>query len=259
MDAATCCRLLDLPAEMRLLIYSYVVPDIPLSVPRAQYQGLVYTCKQTRNELEPEIFQAMRSVFTKITQEICERFDDDITFSTFHSFRELENIQIKARLSWRIKERHALNYRDFHPIRKLLDFHFDAVTIYIKCKPGPDNGYYAKPPCAWFMDWIVKPFFKRPERVAIKLKSLVVDHTEELTCSHARVIRVSRISASRILNSKIWDIKHYKNDDGQEVAFRLMRCSDSTTPDEQIPFEGHESDRHPTLIHGRSLLRRQPL
>jgi hypothetical protein len=56
---------LRLPAEIRLRIYTYVVPDIALRVPFADYSGLLYSCKQIYQELEAELVKPLPAFFEK--------------------------------------------------------------------------------------------------------------------------------------------------------------------------------------------------
>ncbi|KAF2865528.1 hypothetical protein BDV95DRAFT_612672 [Massariosphaeria phaeospora] len=44
--------LLDLPAELRLQIYSFIAPGILLATPPSNYVGLFLSCKQIHQELE---------------------------------------------------------------------------------------------------------------------------------------------------------------------------------------------------------------
>jgi hypothetical protein len=49
--------LLSLPAELRLAIYDFAIPDIPLHHHRSRYVGLVNTCRLMRTEAEPIILK----------------------------------------------------------------------------------------------------------------------------------------------------------------------------------------------------------
>jgi hypothetical protein len=62
------CPLLNLLTELRLQIYSYVVPKVPRSQVRTMYSGLVLSCKTIRDEIEPTILRIMYNVLAGIAQ-----------------------------------------------------------------------------------------------------------------------------------------------------------------------------------------------
>jgi hypothetical protein len=62
--------LLNLPAELRLHIYSYLVPNQPLSISSDQFTRLLYSCKAIQHELEPEIRKRIASDINSIVEAI---------------------------------------------------------------------------------------------------------------------------------------------------------------------------------------------
>lgn len=80
MDNVDPCCLLMLPAELRLHIHSYVIPDPPLSEPLAQYSGLLHSCKQVRAEMEPEIKKRVNQMLANILEELVAKYHNEITF-----------------------------------------------------------------------------------------------------------------------------------------------------------------------------------
>jgi hypothetical protein len=72
--------LLSLPVELRLHIYSYVVPKTPLEMPLNTYSGLLYSCKAIRDELEPDICKKMAAHVDGIASSI-QKGGDSITYT----------------------------------------------------------------------------------------------------------------------------------------------------------------------------------
>lgn len=90
-------HLLTLPTELRLRIYNYAIPTVPLSEPRSQYIGLLYTSKQIRSEVLPELLAAMRcALHNHFNDSNSKRgYITSITFDDFHTLYELENLTIR--------------------------------------------------------------------------------------------------------------------------------------------------------------------
>ena len=91
-------HMLMLPTELRLRIYNHVIPTVPLSEPRSQYIGLLYTSKQTQLEVEPEILAAMRKALVALCNNSRKGFITNITLDEFHNLHELENLTIHVHL-----------------------------------------------------------------------------------------------------------------------------------------------------------------
>jgi hypothetical protein len=83
--------LLDLPAELRLHIYDYYVPDNPLKVPPGEFSGLLYSCRHMRSELEPFNCEAIAQSIQDIAKDIRDKGDDIIYTPpiTFHGWFNL--------------------------------------------------------------------------------------------------------------------------------------------------------------------------
>jgi hypothetical protein len=122
--------LLELPAELRLRIYNFVVSTIPLSAPPAQYAGLLYSCKFIRQELEPEILKRM-TVFLFDVQDRCrhvhpeDMVDDrlqDLEFNVPQDLPSLYNLRVQ-RPSY-----HKLFTRD-DPFMALMYIYFNTLSI----------------------------------------------------------------------------------------------------------------------------------
>ncbi|KAH7068087.1 hypothetical protein BKA63DRAFT_105968 [Paraphoma chrysanthemicola] len=68
--------LIHMPTEIRLQIYSYVVPDAPLKFPSNVYSGLLYCCKTIKDELEPELCKSIAVCAHEIAKRIREKGDE---------------------------------------------------------------------------------------------------------------------------------------------------------------------------------------
>jgi hypothetical protein len=225
MNHDTSCQLLHLPAELRLHIYSYVVPDIPLSVSRAQYQGLLSCCRQIRSEIEPDILRAMRNMLAKITRDSLEGWNDDITFNAPQNLGELENLQGTAHICWRDLTPGVPVKRHNHPLLGLLGMHFNIVNIQATCKHKNDDEAEITPHCIW-MRWIILPFASSysSRDGLVHLNMLEFSYTDMLTCTQGGWIQpIRRYHAQKIRRARVWDFKQLENEYGEETGIRLKR------------------------------------
>ncbi|CAI6332419.1 unnamed protein product [Periconia digitata] len=85
--------ILDLPPEMRLRIYEYLLAAIPLSTPPSQFTGLLFSCRQIRHELEYLVVTRMRAHFLDIQQR-CAAMDNDIIFAPMTTFNDVYNLKV---------------------------------------------------------------------------------------------------------------------------------------------------------------------
>jgi hypothetical protein len=120
--------ILDLAAELRLEIYDYVIPQVPLSVPRSQYAGLVYACRQMKMEVEPLVVKRMQRILTVIAAEAAEGWDDDLTFSQVDTVSDVKNIAVGGRFNFEPATESRRSRRD-HPLLNLLDMHLDSLRV----------------------------------------------------------------------------------------------------------------------------------
>lgn len=68
------CLLLDLPEEVRCIIYEYLVPDRFLpAAPRADYYGLFYSCQQIRHEMTRESLRKTQGILRRAKQATLEK------------------------------------------------------------------------------------------------------------------------------------------------------------------------------------------
>jgi hypothetical protein len=238
MNDNTPCHFLLLPAELRLQIYNYVIPEVPLRQPRTQYSGLVFSCRQTRAELEPTILKVMRDVLAGIAEACTEIWHHDITFKTFHTLSELENLTVLGGFDWR-RRRPLGEYphrRSDHPLVKLLEMHFHALTIKAACKHDDTeleaHGIYST--------WITEPFIASPTDDAKRrpaVKSFEYDCSAIFTCTRA-LPRDLRLGLKKsIIREHVWELCTRKNEDGHSIAFRFERLPSS--PASAAPPEGY--------------------
>lgn len=75
----TISSFLDLPAELRVQVYAYVV--VPSDAPFSAYHGLYFSCKQVKNELDTEGPRLLHSYISDLN-----RLDSAIQLSTTSAF-----------------------------------------------------------------------------------------------------------------------------------------------------------------------------
>jgi hypothetical protein len=127
--------LIELPVELRLRVYDFVICPKPLSEPRTEYTGLLYSCKLLRRELESEILKRMTAFLFK-KQRQCRKAhpsdrDDvpqDLEFNIPHDLSSLYNLRVE-RSSYQI-----LFGRD-DPFLGLMYMHFNTLTIVRRASP----------------------------------------------------------------------------------------------------------------------------
>ncbi|KAH4929626.1 hypothetical protein HBI79_123000 [Parastagonospora nodorum] len=152
--------LLELPVELRLRIFHYVLPENPLQVQPADFSGLLYSCKTIQEELEPEICKALAQNLHEIASRIIlmntgRHAGHEIIYTpptTFHGWLNLTVYRTTQR-----------NVRDM--LDSLVEFHsfgFNTFTVAFRedsqsCKSARAetspimNGaiYLAKRVCDW--------------------------------------------------------------------------------------------------------------
>ncbi|KAH7080618.1 hypothetical protein BKA63DRAFT_488357 [Paraphoma chrysanthemicola] len=124
---------LNLPAELRLQVYNYAIPGIPLSQPRSHYNGLITACRQTRVEVEALILERMRQTLSGIAEESLGKFRDIILFTIPQTLQELSNLSIEMRVAWRVVGNSWDERWTRHPVLGLLDLRLNLLTIKISC------------------------------------------------------------------------------------------------------------------------------
>lgn len=88
-----------LPAELRILIYEFLLPQNPLSVPRAYYNGLLNACQTTRQELKPQIIERASRCLAKLLQSDAQTAIDFTAPKTLHDVYNLSVRLLQSRLS----------------------------------------------------------------------------------------------------------------------------------------------------------------
>ncbi|KAF1962146.1 hypothetical protein CC80DRAFT_155578 [Byssothecium circinans] len=116
-------HLLSLPPELRLRIYFYLIPNIPLSSPATQFTGLLYSCKYIRSELEPEIIKLMFAFLRSVQDRTSKSSYANITFDTPHKLGDVLNLRVE-----RDSGPGAIYARD-DPFIALLYMHLSSLTI----------------------------------------------------------------------------------------------------------------------------------
>jgi hypothetical protein len=129
--ATTTSPLLALPTELRLLVYDFVIPPIPLSGPPVQYTGLLYSCHLIRHELVPEILKRMTTFLYSVQARCRKVYDGDMLFEEPQSLESLHNLRVVRPMA-DIFTRHD-------PFMALIYMHFNTLTVVtLDPPPSPD-------------------------------------------------------------------------------------------------------------------------
>ncbi|KAF2686692.1 hypothetical protein K458DRAFT_416044 [Lentithecium fluviatile CBS 122367] len=118
--------LIALPAELRLRVYDFVIPPIPLSAPPS---GLLSSCNFIRQELEHEILKRM-AAFLLDVQARCRRVHaEDMDFSIPQNLGDLFNFHVS-------RPNNKYSFTRIDPFMALMYMHFN--TLYITATSPPD-------------------------------------------------------------------------------------------------------------------------
>ncbi|KAF2250895.1 hypothetical protein BU26DRAFT_517680 [Trematosphaeria pertusa] len=131
--------LLTLPTELRLHLYDFVVPEVPLSVPASQYTGLLYSCTRIRDELQPEILKHMTAFLLEMQSHLRTILANDFEFTLPQSYSELQTLTVTR--PYRFKP-----FRDTDPFLRLTYLHFKSITLRYRAPPKSSNPDYAGGP-----------------------------------------------------------------------------------------------------------------
>jgi hypothetical protein len=130
----------SLPAELRLHIYDLVLPSIPLSAPRSQYAGLLYSKKLIRHELQSEILKRMEAFLCDIQQRCTSARLPAFHWETPTDLTHLYNLTVFRPADEMYFNRRdpfmALMYMNFHTLRikTVPPTPLDAATAEIHAK-----------------------------------------------------------------------------------------------------------------------------
>jgi hypothetical protein len=128
--------LLELPTELRLQIYSYFLPDVPLSVPPNEFTGLLYSCKTILYELEPEICKRLTVAVNAIDELIRASWDGKgIQYTPPTTVRGWRSLDV-----YRTVE--SKHFMPGDPYLLFKDLYFDTFTIVFVSDNWPDPPEY---------------------------------------------------------------------------------------------------------------------
>lgn len=142
------CRLFNLPPELHLYIYSYVVPAVPLAEAGIVYKGLVYSCKQASAEVQLIILKAIGIYYSGITRARHEAYSDQITFRRLHNLVEVEKLELVAHLNRPISAPPLTE----HTLQQIIYLHLQSLSIQTSRDSGP-KGYNYR-----WLPTFIKPF-----------------------------------------------------------------------------------------------------
>jgi len=137
---------IELPAELRLRVYNFVVSAIPLAAPPTQYRGLLYSCRLVRRELEPEILKRMTAFLLDVQSRcrhvhpedmVVDGSPQDLEFNIPRDMPSLYNLRI-YRPSY-----DRLFGRD-DPFMALMYIYFNTLTIISVKQPNRTTHRTAK-------------------------------------------------------------------------------------------------------------------
>ena len=84
---------LNLPVELRLHVYDYVIPERAFKVHSDRYMGLLHTCRKIRNEFEPEMCKALAIRVSRIANSIRDDAND-ILYTSPQTFSGWFNLYV---------------------------------------------------------------------------------------------------------------------------------------------------------------------
>ncbi|PSN66297.1 hypothetical protein BS50DRAFT_669098 [Corynespora cassiicola Philippines] len=146
--------LLALPAELRLNIYSYMVPGRPLDVPPSHWTGLLYTCREIKAEFEPEIIKKSQKFLTSIQERCIKQREEEIRIKMPSNIHELRNLTIERPGIVPRKILKSWNH-NLDPVNELHQMYFDKVTftlyrnVSVSFTPEGSDYYERKIPLKW--------------------------------------------------------------------------------------------------------------
>lgn len=205
MTTVSSRHLLQLPTELRLQIYEYVVPAIPLRAPKNEFLGLAQTCQQLRAEVVPIILRAMRNAFAAITQPGLEHCDYKIVIKPARNLHELYHGEIQMVFNFTSpSERTARSCIMMH---ELLDFAFETCTMKVNCDHFSTDalqGYKI------FLSGCLRLFVTEvpyPIRAVFRPKVITFDCTGVSTYAQGRFYGFPRTYIENIYRQERWSLK----------------------------------------------------
>jgi hypothetical protein len=213
MANGTLCALLRLPTELRLRIYDFIIPEVPLLVHRIVYSGLLYSCKQTRYELERIVLTAMNNELTQITEICLYNFDMEIVFDPPSTLQALENMTVTARSEWQSLDP---TRRTWNPLITLSRMHFESLMIKVVCKHNTSMKRHKTR-----VDILTRPLLTRAEREGVvPIKSLTVDYSAPISCPG----NIQNIMPQTD-NTPDCNVRYDRNEAGNIVASHIERLN----------------------------------
>jgi hypothetical protein len=205
------CALLKLPAELRLRIYEFVIPEVPLFVHQIVYSGLLYACKQTRSEIEPIILKDMATELTRIAGICLYNFDMEFVFDPPSTLRDLENLITTARSDWQSLDP---TRREWNPVITLSRMHFESLVIKVVCKHDiPMKRHKTR------VDILTRPLLTKVGRKGVvQVKSLTVDYSSPISCP-GNIQNIMPLTDS----TPDCDVRYSRNEAGNIVASHIER------------------------------------
>ncbi|KAF2867624.1 hypothetical protein BDV95DRAFT_170962 [Massariosphaeria phaeospora] len=128
--------LLRLPAELRLEVYEYLIPDFKLLrsstgldlkslySPPSDYSGLLYSCKHVQQELTHMLVQRTAILLQSLQKLLREEEHRDVVITIPQSLHQLRNLTV---FTSRGKDLFELSRED--PVYALFYLHCDTLTI----------------------------------------------------------------------------------------------------------------------------------
>ncbi|KAH7408122.1 hypothetical protein DE146DRAFT_362983 [Phaeosphaeria sp. MPI-PUGE-AT-0046c] len=216
-----CNQPLGLPAEIRLQIYDYIIPLVPLSKPRSDYVGLLYTSKQIRSEFEPEILKAMRPALVTFCNTV-RRGTDSITFKEFHTFHELENPVMYVHTDC-VSSSNQLNILAYHRgklMGRVTAYRFNVLTVNVT-----STGRYAAivRRATWWGGFVMRYAFQNERLILPVVPILQVNWRRADIGSDSEQNFLQETWPGKITEVGLWDYDEEKDDEGRVIAVTIKR------------------------------------
>jgi hypothetical protein len=120
-----------------LHIYSYFLPDVPLSVPPTEFTGMLYSCMTTLYELEPEICKLLTVAVNAIDELIRARWNGKgIQYTPPTTFRGWRSLDV-------CRTAESKHFMPGDPYLLFKDFYFNTFNIvFVSGDNWPDPPAY---------------------------------------------------------------------------------------------------------------------
>lgn len=203
----------ELPVELRLRIYNFVLPHQMLP---SQYLhvGLLYTCRLLRNELKPEIVKATRRHIEWLSGDKDDPAFHDAQVTRPSSYSDMRYLTIELTIN-----SHDCGDMLFTQIMSIVRESLDTAIIQLRCKSlvaeparRPMIGTY------WLLDQIIKVFRYHGD---ISIHTFVYDWSQTSFEEDGDDMLDQDVSNTHL--GITWHVRISRDDSGRQTALRVFR------------------------------------